>query len=807
MPRYIPNQIEPKWQEYWEKEKLYYADDSEKSKPKYYALVMFPYPSGDGLHVGHTRNYIAGDITARYKRMRGFNVLHPIGWDAFGLPAENAAIKKAVPPRINTDKNITNFKRQIKSIGISYNWDREIDTTDPNYYKWTQWIFLKLFKRGLAYEDQAPVNWCPSCKTGLANEEVVTGACERCGTTVEKKYLKQWILKITEYADRLLTDLKELDWPKKIKLMQENWIGKKQGINITYRVEKTSEKIVCFTTRPDTNFGATFIVLGPEHPLVLKITKNEYSNEIKKYIEKSKNKSEQERIAEGRKKTGIFTGSYATNNLNNKKMPIWVSDFVLGNVGTGAVVGVPGHDKRDFEFAKEFSLPIIRVVVGKNNDKSEITKVEQVQEEEGTMINSEFLDGMDIHKATTEIIDYMEEKGWGKKITAYHLRDWIFSRQRYWGEPIPIVHCQKCGAIAVLEKDLPIKLPEVEKYQPTGTGESPLALVSEFVNTICPNCGGPAKRETNTMPQWAGSCWYFLRYTDPKNNEKIFEKEKAEYWMPVDIYTGGAEHAVLHLLYARFWNKVLYDEKIISFKEPFLKLRNQGMVLGEGGIKMSKSKGNVVNPDDIVNRYGADTLRIYEMFMGPFKDAISWDPKSIEGSYRFLHRVWHFINQAKIGDNESKELQHRLHKLIKKITEDIEVMKFNTMVSAFMEFINFAIKENSIGKNTLRTFLILFAPLAPHISEELWHYLEPETKSIHLQKWPEYDENLAKDETIKLVIQINGKTRDSFTVLADTQKDEIKQLTIERKKVKKYIEGKEIKRVIFIKGRLINIVL
>lgn len=804
MPRYIPNQIEPKWQEYWEKEKIYSAQ-TKSDKPKYYALVMFPYPSGDGLHVGHTRNYIAGDITARYKRMQGFNVLHPIGWDAFGLPAENAAIKKGIHPRINTDKNISNFKRQIKSIGISYDWDREIDTSDPNYYKLTQWIFLKLFKRGLAYEDQAPVNWCPSCKTGLANEEVVAGTCERCGTTVEKKYLKQWILKITEYADRLLTDLKELDWPKKIKIMQENWIGRSEGTTVKFSILNSQETIDVFTTRANTLFGATYLVIAPEHKIIDEF-KDQIENwqEVKAYINQVKNKGDLERTALVKEKTGIeLKGVKAINPINNKGLPIWIADYVLVSYGTGAIMAVPAHDERDFEFANKFNLPIIKVIQPK--DKSFVEN--KCWTGEGILTNSEQFSGLPSEQAKQKITQWLQEKKLGKKAISYKLRDWIFSRQRYWGEPIPIVHCEKCGVVPVPEQELPIKLPEVKKYEPTGTGESPLAAAPEFVNTTCPNCGSPAKRETNTMPQWAGSCWYFLRYIDPKNNEKIFDKEKVEYWMPVDIYTGGAEHAVLHLLYARFWNKVLFDEKIISFKEPFLKLRNQGMVLGEGGIKMSKSKGNVVNPDDIVNRYGADTLRIYEMFMGPFEDAISWDPKSIEGSYRFLNRVWHFITQAKISDQESKELQHRLHKLIKKITQDIEAMKFNTMVSAFMEFVNFAIKENSVNKNTLKIFLIIFAPLAPHISEELWHYLEPEAKSVHTQNWPEYDKDLAKDETVELAIQINGKTRDTLTVPAETQENEIKQLTIEREKVKKYIDGKEIKKVIFIKGRLINIVI
>lgn len=918
MSRYIPNQIESKWQEYWEREKIYHAE-VDNNKPKYYALVMFPYPSGDGLHVGHTRNYIAGDITARYKRMQGHNVIHPIGWDAFGLPAENAAIKKGIHPRANTNKNIANFKKQIKSIGISYDWDREIDTTDPNYYRWTQWIFLKLFKRGLAYQEEAPVNWCPSCKTGLANEEVVAGACERCGTNVEKRYLKQWILKITEYADRLLTDLDELDWPKKIKLMQQNWIGRSEGAIIKFQV-KNSKLINVFTTRPDTLFGATYLVLAPEHKLVQELKgKVENWMEVEAYVNQVKNKSDLERTALVKDKTGVeLKGIKAVNPINNKELPIWIADYVLASYGTGAIMAVPAHDERDYEFAKKFHLPIKQVIARQlDNYRSYLMGAEDVSDEElnnleisvvesleggsrkieiprgnldvywklleekltpgfwnevvgediiflfkhkdgkieklelttesekkidelakefsgvdnnsaetvwgwlanndwytdfvihaeaGRLVNSEKYNTLFSEEAKEKITQDLARHDQGKKAVNYKLRDWVFSRQRYWGEPIPVIHCEKCGIVPVPEKDLPVTLPEVERYEPTGTGESPLALVPEFINTICPQCGGQARRETNTMPQWAGSCWYYLRYTDSRNNQEIFNKEKMEYWMPVDIYTGGAEHAVLHLLYARFWNKALYDEKIIPFKEPFLKLRNQGMVLGEGGIKMSKSKGNVVNPDDIVNRYGADTLRIYEMFMGPFEDAISWDPKSIEGSYRFLHRVWHFVTQARVGDGESKELVHYLHRLIQKITHDVEAMKFNTMVSAFMEFVNFAIKEKEVKRETLRTFLKLFAPLAPHASEELWHHLDSVASSIHQEQWPQYDPELVREETVELVVQVNGRIRDNFSVSAGIEEEKLKQLTLGREKVKKYVEGKGIKKVIVIKGRLINIV-
>ncbi len=803
MKKYLPKDIEQKWQEKWEKEGIYKTENHAK-KPKKYILDMFPYPSGDGLHVGHFKGYVASDIISRFYRLKGFNVLHPMGWDAFGLPAENYAIKTGIHPAITTAKNISNIKKQMQIVGLSYDWTREFATTDPNYYKWTQWIFLKLFEKGLAYEDEAPINWCPKDKTGLANEEVVNGACERCGTPVERKVIRQWILKITAYADRLLEDVKELDWPQFIKEMQINWIGRKEGINITYKVEGSEEEIVCFTTRSDTNFGATFIVIGPEHPLIQKITQTKYKDAVNEYVKKAINKSEEERIAQGKAKTGVFTGSYAINNLNGKKLPVWVSDFVLGHVGTGAVIGVPGHDRRDFEFARKFDLPIIRVVVGKDGDTSEITKPEQVQEEAGTMTNSEFLDGLDIHEATKKIMDYLEDKGWGKRVVNYHLRDWLFSRQRYWGEPIPLVHCPKDGIVAIPVSELPLKLPETEKYEPTGTGESPLAKVTDWVNTKCPKCGGPAKRETNTMPQWAGSCWYYLRFCDPKNDAKLIDIDIEKYYLPIDWYIGGAEHAVLHLLYSRFWHKFLYDLGVITTKEPFQKLSSVGLVLAEGGQKMSKSKGNVVTPEKIINEYGADTLRVYESFMGPFDNTISWDPGSINGVYRFLHRVWEVIQKDDILENYKKS-EITLNNLINKVSSDIENMKFNTSVAGMMEFINLVFHQG-LTKEQKKKFLIVLAPFAPHISEELWEMLE-EKFSIHLQEFPKFDEKYLEEVEENIVIQVNGKLRDQLIVNKNSLEKEVVESALKSQKIQKFTDGKEIKKTVYVPGKVLNIVI
>jgi len=807
MSQYNPQKIEKKWQNYWQKRGIFRAKDFLK-KPKFYCLDMFPYLSGAGLHVGHPRSYTATDIISRYMRQKGFNVLHPTGWDAFGLPAENYAIKTGIQPEITTRRNIKRFKEQMKSIGLSYDWSREINTTDPDYYKWTQWIFLLLYKRGLAYEAILPINWCPSCKTGLANEEVVGGKCERCGTEVTKKNLRQWVLKITAYADRLLKDLEGLDWPEKIITMQKNWIGKSEGADIDFKVENSNKRIKIFTTRPDTLFGATFLVLSPEHPLVEEITTKEHKNEIKKYREKARKKSDLERTDLIKEKTGIFTGSYTINPVNNKKIPIFIADYVLMAYGYGAIMAVPAHDQRDFEFAKKYNLPI-KEVISPDFPRKEFPVLDKAYEGEGFLVDSGKFIGMKSEKAKEEITKWLAQQDSAKKAVNFKLRDWIFSRQRYWGEPIPLIHCSKCGVVPLSEKDLPLKLPKVKKYQPTGTGESPLAGIKNWVNTKCPKCGGPAKRETNTMPQWAGSCWYFLRFADPKNKKALLDSKKGKYWLPVDLYVGGAEHAVLHLLYSRFWIKVLYDAKVINFKEPFLKLRNQGIILAPDGQKMSKSRGNVINPDEIIKNYGADTLRLYEMFIGPFEDVINWDTKGIEGCSRFLKRFWNFIilnskNRVKQDSNTNLKL---LNKLIKKITEDIENFKLNTAVSSFMEFLNkMEDQKDKLSKDFLETFLILLSPFAPHICAELLVKLNKK-QSIFNEPWPKYDSSLLKDEIITLIVQVNGKVRDELEVMVDVSIEEAKKLTLAREKVKRWVEGKEVKKVIFIPGKLINIVI
>ena len=804
--RYQPQEFEKKWVEEWEKNKTYKAVAGKK---KQFVLAMFPYPSGAGLHVGHVRNYTGTDVVARYFRMNGQSVLHPMGWDAFGLPAENAAVKAKKNPMDMVPEHIATFKKQMKSLGFSYDWDREFTTTDPNYYKWTQWLFIQFYKMGLLYKKNAPINYCPKCKTGLAEEEVlVDGTHERCGNKIEKRDLPQWVFKITKYADRLLSDLEGLDWPKGILEMQRNWIGKKEGININYKIKGSDEVITCFTTRPDTNFGATFIVLAPEHEFVKKINKDE----VKKYVKDTASKSEQERLNENKKKTGVFTGFYAINNLNGKEIPIWVSDFVLSGFGTGAVVGVPAHDLRDYDFAKEFGLDIIRVVVGKDCDNSNIIKREQVQEEEGTMINSEFLDGLDIHVATKKIMDYFEEKGWGKRVTTYHLRDWIFSRQRYWGEPIPMVNCEKCGWNPIPESELPLKLPYVKSYEPTETGESPLSVIPEFVNTKCPKCGGKAKRETDTMPNWAGSCWYFLRFPDPKNDKQPWSNEAMKQFSPVDWYLGGAEHAVLHLLYSRFWVKALYDLKLLDFKEPFLRLRNQGMILAEDHRKMSKSFGNVINPDDVISEFGADALRIYEMFMAPFNQEISWATKSLQGSYRFVKRVWDLYEGLKIKNEglrieEDKQLVVKLQKTIQKVTSDIPEVKFNTSIASMMEFLNYFEKNpQGLSKENAKKFLQILAPFAPFMTEEIWRNIFGEKESIHLSVWPTVSGEIVEEEII-LPVQINGKLRDTIKVQRSNIKDQesVEKLALNSEKVKKYITSKPIK-IIYVPGKILNFI-
>ena len=832
MQKYDHKKIESRWQEYWEQNKTFSSKETGK-KPKKYVLVEFPYPSGAGLHMGHLRPYVAGDVYSRYNRLKGFETLFPMGWDAFGLPAENYAIKMGVHPSITTASNIKNAKRQIKSWGLSFDWDREVNTTDPEYYKWTQWLFLQFYKKGLAYESTGLINWCPKDKTGLANEEVIDGKCERCGTSVEKKELRQWYLRITAYAEKLLEGLKNLpEWPEAVKLQQANWIGKKTGINITYHIENRSQTVECFTTRPDTNFGATFLVIGPEHPLLVERNilniEEKYWGKIVKYKKHAIETADMDRTDEGRKKTGVFTGLYCINTLNNYRMPLYVADYVLGNVGTGAVVGVPAHDKRDFEFAEVFKLEVKRVVQKDANDTAPITSIDQVQEEEGKMVNSDFLNGLDIHEATTKIMDYMEEKGYGKRVINYKLRDWVFSRQRYWGEPIPLIHCEDCGIVPVPEKDLPVKLPNVKKYEPTGTGESPLAEIKKWLKVTCPKCKKIAWRETNTMPQWAGSSWYWLRYTDPKNKKKFADLKKLKYWQPVDVYFGGMEHTTLHLLYSRFWNLFLYDQGLVTVPEAYKKRHPHGIILGPDGEKMSKSRGNVVNPDDVVKTYGADTLRMYELFLGPHEATVSWNDKGVVGVKRFLDRVWTWVNEiaeaphskqasskyqvASIKDGD--KVQRALHKLIKKITEDIENFRFNTSISAFMEFHN-EIKEEFITLESVKTFLILLYPFAPHISEELHQIIAPRLrsgssrsiKSLQQASWPLFDEALTIDSTVEMVFQINGKVKGKLTVPAGSTQEAVQALVVATEVVKQALVGETIKRVIFVPNRLINLVI
>lgn len=797
---FLADNGEKKWQDKWLNTKIDQAVDF-SDKPKKYVLDMFPYPSGVGLHVGHPEGYTATDIYSRYWRMKGFNVLHPMGWDAFGLPAENYAIKTGTHPRITTEANIATFKRQIQALGFSYDWDREIDTTDPKYYKWTQWIFLQLFKKGLAYEATVPINFCPSCLTGLANEEVKDGKCDRCGTVVERKNLRQWMLKITAYADRLLEGVDKLDWSESIKSLQRNWIGRSEGASVEFGIKDSELKIEVYTTRPDTLFGATYCVLAPEHQLVKDLeSKIENLDEVNGYIAKAKNKSDLERTELNKDKTGVeLKGVKAINPVNNVEIPIWISDYVLATYGTGAIMAVPAHDERDFEFAKKFDLPIIEVISG-----GDITKEAYTDIDNGEMVNSEFLNGLVPAEAIGKMIAWLEEKGVGHKAINYKLRDWVFSRQRYWGEPIPLVHCEKCGIVPLDEKDLPLTLPEVEKYEPTGTGESPLATIDEWVNTTCPKCGGPAKRETNTMPQWAGSSWYWLRYIDPHNDAAIADTEKMKYWLPVDLYLGGAEHAVLHLLYARFWNMVLFDIGVVPQEEPFVKLVNQGMILAEDGSKMSKSVGKAINPDSVIKEYGADTLRMYEMFMGPLEDMKPWNTKNILGVNRFLNKVWE-LGQQSSGDAENEEVEVLLHKTIKKIGEDIETMGYNTAISAMMVLVNKIQEVKTVSQKQWEKFLIILSPFAPHLAEELWEKLG-HADSIFKEKWPEYDSSKVVDAEMEMPVQVNGKIRAKLKLPTGVSEDEAKAAALSDEQVKKYLTG-EPKKVIFVAGKLISIVI
>jgi len=797
MHRYQPKKIEPKWQAYWEKQKIYQAEDFSK-KPKFYCLIEFPFPSGAGLHVGHLRSYTGIDAIARFKRMNGFNVLYPIGWDAFGLPTENYAIKTGKHPKQVTKENTNNFKRQIKSVGLSFDWSREINTSDPNYYKWTQWIFLKFFKAGLAYQAEMPINWCPQCKIGLANEEAIGGKCERCGAQTTKKKQKQWMLKITAYADRLLKDLDQVDYLDKIKTQQKNWIGKSKGAEIIFKLKNTSEQIKVFTTRPDTLFGATYIVVCPEHEIISNF-KSQISNikEVENYIKKSAKKSDLQRTDLAKKKTGVeLKGLKAINPVNKQEIPIWVGDYILPYYGTGAIMAVPGHDSRDFEFARKYNLPIKKVISGnkKNN---------QAYEGEGKLINSDKFTGMFSQKAREKIVKWLVENNLGEKSINYKLRDWIFSRQHYWGEPIPLIHCDKCGVVPVNEKDLPVKLPQVKKYKPANTGESPLAKIKDWVNVKCPKCGGSAQRETDTMPNWAGSSWYFLRYVDPGNNKTFASKDKLKYWMQVDLYNGGMEHTTLHLLYSRFWHKFLYDQGFVFHSEPYAKRTSHGIILAEDGQKMSKSRGNVINPDDVIKNHGADSLRLFEMFMGPFSEDIPWSTKGLIGMKRFLKKVWHL----EINNNKNSKLNTLLHQTIKKVTKDLQTMKFNTAIASLMEFVNQAQKQQPVSKQIYSKFLVLLAPFAPHITEELWQEKLDNKKSIHLQSWPKYNREKIKQEKLSIIVQINGKLRGKIITVPGQAKESIIALAKKQCNVNKYLKENNIRKTIFIKDKLINFVI
>ena len=794
--------IEAKWRTKWAENPVN-VDDGKKEK--YYCLDMFPYPSGNGLHVGHWRGYVISDVWSRYKMQQGYYLIHPMGWDAFGLPAENYAIKMGVHPAISTAQNVSNIKKQINDIAAIYDWDMEVNTTDPGFYKWTQWIFVKMFKEGLAYEKEFPINWCPSCKTGLANEEVVNGVCERCGSAVTKKNLRQWMLRITKYADRLLNDLDKLDWPEKVKKMQTDWIGKSYGAEVEFPIDGRDEKITVYTTRPDTLFGATFMVLAPEHALAASLATDETREEVEKYIYDASMKSNVDRLQD-KEKTGVFTGSYAINPMNNAKIPIWLSDYVLADYGTGAIMCVPAHDDRDFEFATKFGIPIIQVIAKDGKEIENMT--EAYTDAVGTMINSGEWNGMESAVLKKEAPMIIEERGLGKKTVNYKLRDWVFSRQRYWGEPIPIIHCPKCGNVPVPEEELPLRLPDVESYQPTGTGESPLAAIDEWVNTTCPCCGSPAKRETNTMPQWAGSSWYFLRYVDNKNDNELVSKEKADKYLPVDMYIGGVEHAVLHLLYSRFYTKFLYDIGVVDFEEPFTKLFNQGMITGKNGIKMSKSKGNVVSPDDLVEDYGCDSLRMYELFVGPPELDAEWDDRGIDGVSRFLKRFWN-LAVASIEKNvpATPDMIKARHRMVHDITQRLESFSLNTVISGFMEYNNKLIdlaknSDGAVDRETIETAVVLLSPFAPHIAEELWEMLGHK-ETVFSAGWPEHDESAMKDDEIEVPVQVNGKTRAVVTISAEASKEEA--IAAGKAAVADKMTGNIVKEI-YVPKKIINIV-
>ena len=797
---YSPKEIEKKWQDIWDNEEAFKAT-LDKSKPKYYALVEFPYPSGQGLHVGHPRPYTAMDIVSRKKRMQGYNVLFPMGWDAFGLPTENYAIKNKIHPKIVTKNNVAHFKEQLKSLGYSFDWSREINTTDPSYYKWTQWIFLQLFKKGLAYKSEMPINWCTSCKVGLANEEVVNGVCERCGAPVIRKMQSQWMLKITDYAEKLIEGLDHVDYIEKVKVSQKNWIGRSEGAEVNFKLSGKDEALTVYTTRPDTLFGATYMVISPEHPMIDKY-KDEISNydEILAYRAQAARKSDFERTELAKDKTGAcIKGITAVNPVNGKEIPVWVSDYVLMSYGTGAIMAVPAHDDRDWDFAKKFGLPIIEVVAGGDVQNAAFTDVAT-----GKLCNSGFLDGMEVKDAKKAIIEWLEEKGIGHKKVNYKLRDWVFSRQRYWGEPIPIVKCPCCGYVPIDESELPLKLPEVDSYMPTDTGESPLAAMRDWVETTCPKCGGKAERETDTMPQWAGSSWYFLRYIDPHNDEAFASKEAIDYWMPVDWYNGGMEHTTLHLLYSRFWHKFLYDQGLVSCPEPYMKRTSHGMILGENNEKMSKSRGNVINPDDIVNEFGADTLRTYEMFIGAFELSASWSMEGVKGCRKFLERVWKLQDMLIEGDSCRENLETKIHQTIKKVSNDFENLKFNTAIAAMMSLVNDFYKEKSINKAEYATLILLLNPVAPHMTEELWESIYG--GRAYQQKWPEYDEAKTVESNVEIAVQINGKVKATLGVALDEDEESVKAKAHAIPAIAELMAGKNVVKEIYVKGRILNIV-
>ncbi|MDX9826283.1 MAG: leucine--tRNA ligase [Spirochaetia bacterium] len=827
MAKYPFESIEKKWQQRWEEEKTFRAteDLSFPKNKRRYVLDMFPYPSGAGLHVGHPEGYTATDIYCRFLRMNGYNVLHPMGFDAFGLPAENYAIQTGTHPEVTTMANVERFRQQIKALGFSYDWDREVSTCTPDYYKWTQWIFLQLFNKGLAYESEMPINWCPSCKTGLANEEVKDGECERCHTKVTRKRIRQWVLKITAYADRLLESLDKVDWPEPIKLMQRNWIGRSEGAAVHFSLPGHKETLEVYTTRPDTLFGATYMVLSPEHPLVPALTTRECKIAVEAYVQEAARKSDLERTDLAKDKTGVFTGSYALNPVTGKEIPVWISDYVLISYGTGAIMGVPAHDERDWDFAKAFGLPIIQVVAANGETGPFDREPEACTAADGFAVNSGQFDGLPTPEAIKRITAWLEDKGIGKKAVNYKLRDWLFSRQRYWGEPIPVVHCKECGIVPLDEKDLPLLLPQVTSFKPTGTGESPLANIPEWVNTTCPKCGGPAKRETNTMPQWAGSCWYYLRFLDPKNDKAFVDPAIENYWMPVDLYVGGAEHAVLHLLYSRFWHKVLYDIGAVSSDEPFLRLVNQGMILGEDNQKMSKSRGNVINPDDIIKSFGADSMRVYEMFMGPLEVSKPWSTAGLVGVSRFLERAWATSEKPIVDAEPSAELTKLLHKTIKKVTHDTDTLNFNTAISQMMIFLNDVSKLEQVPRNLWEPFVIMLSPYAPHLGEELWERLnksagvlaragqgkdgkksELKGESVSRVSWPLYDENLTLDDEKEIVVQVNGKIRDKFVLPAGSAEESMREKALASPRVQEWIAGKSVAKVIVVKDKLVNIV-